>query len=53
MNTAAFKQNTEIKLKIIDNNYKSMQFIIYKAREIRFKNEFNADFKIFLYYNAG
>ena len=52
MNTAAFKQNSEIKLKIIKNNYKSREFINYKAWKIKIKYEWNSDNKIFLYFNV-
>ena len=48
MNTAAFKQNTEIKLQIINNNFKSRQFINYNAKKIKIKYECKADNKIFI-----
>ena len=52
MNTAAFKQNTEIKLKVISNNYECRQFINYKAWKIKIKYECKADNKIFFYCNV-
>ena len=52
MNTAAFKQNTEIKLKNINNNYKSRLFINYKAWKIKIKFEWNSDNKIVFYCNV-